>query len=229
MIRVLIVEDDPMVAELNRRYLERLDGFCLAGMVRNAPDALELLHHREVDLVLLDIFMPGTNGLELLSSIRQARLGVDVILVTAARDSVSLQTALRHGAVDYLIKPFQFSRFQFALQAYRRRVRLLDQTALSQEDLDSHLFPSRDAAEEGELPKGLDRNTLKIVWDAIRTRSDEFTVEDLSQQVTLSHVSLRKYLRHLQALDLLAVETTYGSIGRPVSRYRCLAPSRESI
>jgi len=68
MIRVLIVEDDPMVAEFNRRYLAQLEGFTLAAIVRSAAEALTLLEQQEVDLILLDIFMPGINGLEFLAN-----------------------------------------------------------------------------------------------------------------------------------------------------------------
>ena len=59
MIKVLIVEDDPMVAEFNRRYLSMVAGFELCGVASSADDALRLLSRQPIDLVLLDIFMPG--------------------------------------------------------------------------------------------------------------------------------------------------------------------------
>ena len=74
MIHVLIVEDDPMVAELNRCYLAKLEGFCLAGIAGNYLQALEKLKTDAIDLILMDIFMPGINGLELLAKIREPRL-----------------------------------------------------------------------------------------------------------------------------------------------------------
>ena len=98
MIHVLIVEDDPMVAELNRCYLAKLEGFCLAGIAGNYLQALEKLKTDAIDLILMDIFMPGINGLELLAKIRETGHGVDVIMVTAARNTDSVKQALRLGA-----------------------------------------------------------------------------------------------------------------------------------
>src|SRR3954453_13487931 len=115
MIKVLIVEDDPMVAEFNKRYLKEMKGFCLSGIVYNVKDAREFLEKEQVNLVLLDVYMPGTNGLELLHFIREQKVDVDVILITAAADTEKIHTALRLGAVDYLIKPFEFQRFNQAL------------------------------------------------------------------------------------------------------------------
>lgn len=114
MIRVLIVEDDPMVAEFNKHYLEQIGGFALRGIAASVDEGLKLLEKKEIDLILLDIFMPGLSGLELLSQIRKMGKGVDVIVVSAAADSYSIKKALQYGAVDYLIKPFEFERFREA-------------------------------------------------------------------------------------------------------------------
>lgn len=223
MIKVLIVEDDPMVAELNRRYLEKLDGFSLAGIANNSEQALAYLTSNKVDLVLLDIFMPGTNGLDLLSAIRGKQYGVDAILVTAARDKNSVQTALRQGAVDYLIKPFQFERFKSALLAYKKRREFIEEQAnISQTLLDNRVFnQQRVRPENTELPKGLDKNTMQRVWKCICEHPGEFTAEMMADTVGISQVSMRKYLKYLTANDLLSVSVSYGSVGRPISKYRC--------
>jgi CitB family two-component system response regulator MalR len=221
MIKVLIVEDDPMVAELNRRYVERIEGFLFCGIVKNGDDALAFLQEKAVDLVLLDIFMPNMNGLELLTAIRQQNYSVDVIVVSAARDNQSIQAALRNGAVDYLIKPFEFDRMQTALVTFKKRLQLIRESAnLSQRDLDQQVF-ARTLQLDGELPKGLDRNTIKRVWERILEQQEEFTAEEMANYVGLSPVSIRKYLKYFQSVDLLNVEISYGAVGRPVYRYRC--------
>lgn len=221
MIKVLVVEDDPMVAELNRRYIERVAGFSCCGIVPNGDQALEVLKNRQIDLVLLDIFMPGMNGLELLSHIRRSNHSVDVIVVSAARDNQSIQAALRNGAVDYLIKPFEFERLQAALFALGRRLQLIKKHAhLSQNDLDQQIF-SRTLHADVELPKGLDRNTIKRVWEKILEAKHEFTAEEMAHDIGLSPVSIRKYLKYFQSVDLLSTEISYGAVGRPVYKYRC--------
>ena len=93
MIRVLIIEDDPMVAEFNKRYLQEVKGFTLAGIVHTVKAAMEYLKSEQVDLILLDVYMPGATGLELLRFIREKNILIDVILITAAADKENIQTA----------------------------------------------------------------------------------------------------------------------------------------
>ena len=224
MIRVLLVEDDPMVAELNRIYLGRVGGFETVASVRSASEAMQVLQSRPVDLLLLDIFMPGHNGLELMEEIRRQTLDVDVIFVTAARDATTIGKALKLGAVDYLIKPFEFERLKQALERYQETHRLIrgGQT-LDQTELDQRFArrPTEGRAAEG-LPKGLDRNTLDKVLQAIAARPEEpawFTSEEVAQLVGISRVSVRKYFEFLCTLKVLRMEPGYGTGGRPVHRF----------
>lgn len=222
MIRVLIVEDDPMVAEFNRRYLARVEGFELAAVAASGDEALAVLAREPVDLVLLDIFMPGLSGLDLLYKIRQAGSGVDVILVTAAADRNTIQKALQYGAVDYLIKPFEFERLSAALTAYRDRVRLIRANpVLSQADLDRRIL-HKDQHIQSEIPKGLDRKTLKLIWEKVVQAPAAFSTEDMARTVGISRVSMRKYLDFMARQGVVGVEVSYGAIGRPVYKYRCL-------
>lgn len=225
MIRVLLVEDDPMVAELNRIYLSRVPGFEIVASVRSAPEALEVLRAGPVTLLLLDIFMPGQSGIELMAEIRRQSLDVDVIFVTAARDTATIGRALKLGAVDYLIKPFEFERLKQALEHYRETHHMIrDEDALDQAELDKHLArrPAAERKAEG-LPKGLDRNTLDKVMKAITAwpgATPWFTSEEIGQQIGISRVSVRKYFEFLCTLKVLRMEPGYGTGGRPVHRFQ---------
>ncbi|MBP2653143.1 MAG: dcuR [Firmicutes bacterium] len=230
MIKVLIVEDDPMVAELNRRYLEQVEGFILVAVVRSVDEALKIMDGHHIDLILLDIFMPGMNGLELLAYIRKAGKGIDAILVTAACDRHNINEALRYGAVDYLIKPFEFERFNAALAAYRKRsVCIKDQSAMTQAELDERIL-WREYPEQDKLPKGLDRNTLKKVCEYIQSlNGTSFTTKYLADSMGISRVSMRKYLDFLEQIKVLDMEVTYGSVGRPVFKYHCINMNSDLI
>jgi CitB family two-component system response regulator MalR len=225
MIRVLLVEDDPMVAQLNRTYLGRVEGFEIAGAVRSAAEALSVLRAQPVDLLLLDIFMPGQSGLELMDEIRAKALAVDVIFVTAARDTATLDRALKLGAMDYLIKPFEFERLEAALERYRDTRRMIRRgEALDQAELDRRLARRSGEGRRAEgLPKGLDRSTLDRVLRAVADQPAEapwFTSEEIAQQVGLSRVSVRKYFEFLSGLKVLRMEPGYGTGGRPVHRFQ---------
>jgi two-component system, CitB family, response regulator MalR len=223
MIKVLIVEDDPMVAEFNKRYLKEMNGFCLSGIVHNVGDAMEFLNEEKVDLILLDVYMPGTNGLELLHFIREQNIAVDVILITAAADTEKVQTALRLGAVDYLIKPFEFERFSLALVHYQEKNALFEKRKVfNQEDLDNRILHSeqRQTGElTGALPKGLTSSTLQIIMDVIKSKEGSlFSTDEIAESTLISRVSVRKYLKYLTSLGVLEESLTYG-IGRPVYYY----------
>ncbi|EGW38425.1 response regulator [Desulfosporosinus sp. OT] len=231
MIKVLIVEDDPMVAEFNKRYLEQVEGFELIAVAPSVTDALLILDCQEINLILLDIFMPGMNGFDLLTQVRKQGQGVDVIVVSAACDSQSIKKALRYGAVDYLIKPFEFERFKTALSAYREWVSMTkDQEKLSQAELDLRLLHPTPVTMPSELPKGLTRNTLKTVWENIQEMKERsFSTEEMANCVGISRVSMRKYLSFLTDIGVIEMEIIYGSIGRPVYQHRCPKPENDLI
>ncbi|MCW8156170.1 response regulator [Stutzerimonas stutzeri] len=229
-MRVLIVEDDPMVMRLNVDYLARLDGIELVGQCESVPAALELLELLErepVDLLLLDVYLRNRSGLEVLRHLRAQDRNTDAVLITAASEIETVRAAQRLGARDYLVKPFSFERFRDAIEACRRAreslARLPDQ--LGQGDID-RLFSQPAAVEvrrPGDLPKGLTPASLAQVAQAVLALEDEsFTSETLLSATGMSRVSVRKYLKHLNDMQLLEESFHYGQIGRPSFRYRCL-------
>lgn len=231
MLDVLIVEDDPMVGEINRKYLDLVPGFKCVGVATGADEAFAKLAQVHVDLVLLDLFMPGRNGLQVLAEIRSRAQAVDVIVISAASDIQSVNTALRLGAVDYLIKPFQFERFGAALRKYQEERDLFDKRGnISQNELDRLLFHEQVAVAKGELPKGLTRSTLQLVVDRIEQFGDDaFSTEDLSVSIGVSRVSIRKYLNFLENIGFLSTNLNYRTVGRPLYTYRMHAANRHSV
>jgi len=219
----MIVDDDPMVAEYNKRYVDLVAGFQVESVVYSVSDALKRLDMEEIDLILLDIFMPGMNGLELLINLRQTGKGVDVIVITAACDSNSIKKALQFGAVDYIIKPFEFERLNAALLAYQGLVNLMeDQERLSQIELDQCIM-HKDQPLSVQLPKGIDRNTLTMTWKKIKELEQSFfSTEEMAKHVGVSRVSMRKYLEFMKQIGTLQLELIYGTVGRPVYKYRCV-------
>ncbi len=216
MIKVLIVEDDPVVAEMNKSFLDKVPGFSLYGIVDNCEQALEVLRKQSIDLLLVDIFLPGMNGLEMLAQLRSESHGADVIMLTAARDMESVKKALQLGAVDYLIKPVALDRFSAALNKYAERFKLLIEGDLNQRFLDEHILERN---LPNCLPKGLEKQTLKVVENAVGKINSEFTVEQLVEVTGISRVTLRKYLDYLVQKDELRMKQVYGCIGRPVTKY----------
>ena len=219
MVEVLIVEDDPMVAQLNKKYLQMLPGFNLASVVSHGEQALHFIHDNHIDLLLLDVFMPKLNGLELLKYIRISYPKIDIIMVTAACNTNDIQTALRLGVIDYIVKPFTFQRFRTALISYQERVRLLSSSEiLNQDQLDDRIF-TKHVNSSTRLPKGIDSQTLQSVREVIANYKKDFSMSDIVELISLSRISVKKYLDYLEELGEIESHLTYLPIGRPVKRY----------
>ena len=225
MINVLIVDDDAMVAELNRLYVGRVSGFRCSGTASTLSKAREMINDKdlEIDLVLLDVYMQQDNGLELLPALRADARNIDVIMITSAADRCTVQTALHYGVVDYLIKPFQFPRFEEALLSWRKKRDLKNaKSSYAQADVDSLLRSGVQQQESARrLPKGLTPQTLRLVcqWiDAWQER--DFSTNELAAALQISRVSCRKYLIWLEQLHILYTTNHYGITGRPEYRYR---------
>lgn len=225
MIKVLIVEDDPMVAALNRQYVEQVSGFTVSGTAANTDEATEFLSKTEIHLILLDIHMPGMNGIEFLGWIREQKQDLDVILITAASEMEQIQRALRLGVADYLIKPFEFSRFQEALLQYKNNYhKIHDKSRVNQQELDRLLRQKNTSGSEPinlrALPKGLTKNTLHTINEVILSmETATFSTDELAKAVNISRVSVRKYLKFLTEISYLDEDLVYG-VGRPIYQYQ---------
>lgn len=227
MIKVLIVEDDPMVAMLNTHYLEQVGGFELVQAVNSVKSAIEVLEKSRVDLVLLDIFMPEETGFELLMYIRNQEKEIDIMMISAVHDMGSIKKALQYGVVDYLIKPFTFERFKEALTIYREKFTFMkEQQKIKSIGIRFVNFTKKKKEEPTvtkELPKGLTKQTLQLIWQKIESLNGRvFTTDEMAQLVGISRVSIRKYVMFLTDIGVLENEMMYQHVGRPVSKLRCV-------
>lgn len=219
--RVLVVEDEELAAEAHAAYVGRVDGFALAGVARSAGEAARFLEQdRGVDLVLLDMHLPDGHGLGLLQRLRAGGDLVDVIAVTAARDSDVVRHAVAHRVVLYLLKPFTFATFRARLEQYADYRRGLDAAAdgLAQDEVDRMLGTLRPGAPA--LPKGMSPETLREVTAAVRDAAGPVSASEVAAVVGASRVTVRRYLEHLADTGVLVRGQRYGGGGRPEVEYR---------
>lgn len=221
-IRILVVEDDMRISELHQRFVEKLTGFEVVGVSNNITDAAEMVEVLQPDLVLLDLFFPEGNGMDLLKQIRNRDQPCDVILITAAREISSLQEALRGGVFDYIIKPVYFPRFQEALDKfYDYFSQLRKGGALEQKDVDRLLHPHHPVSDEsGAIPKGIDALTLKKVRMVFEhSDAQNLNAEEVGKEIGISRSTARRYLEFLATEGFLKADLIYGVVGRPERRY----------
>ena len=84
MVNILIVEDDPMVAQINLQFIEKINNQTSVDIAKNVKEAMSIIENKVVDLLLLDIYMPEENGLTFLKYIREQGYKIDAILITSA-------------------------------------------------------------------------------------------------------------------------------------------------
>ena len=221
MYKVLIVEDDPMVAMINEQYIKRNKNFEVVGKCQDGTAALTFLKENEVDLLVLDVYMPHMNGFETLRQIRSEQITVEAIMVTAANDRDSLEEALHLGIVDYLVKPFTFDRFQMALEKYiAQNNALKDIETLNQTSID-HIIDNTRKKSEDLFPKGIQERTLIIIMEYLNSNKGRwFTGDDIAAKVGLTGVTVRRYMNYLAESGRVVGEMNYETGGRPCMRYK---------
>ena len=218
MFKVAIVEDDQMVSMLNRSFTCRDKRFQVVKEFSSGKTALPWLLDNPIDLVIMDVYMPALTGPELLWHLRGAGSGVDVIVVTAAHDTQTLEDLLKMGVTDYLVKPFTAQRFQQALDTFcQKRLTLKGQERVNQAEIDWIL--SGLATAKTLLPKGLQEKTMERIRNELH-ELEEGTCEEISVRAGLSMVTTRRYLNYLLENREAESRTRYDTGGRPCAVYR---------
>jgi response regulator of citrate/malate metabolism len=215
---VLVVDDDFMVAEIHRRFVERVEGFRAVGVARTGAEALSAARELRPQLILLDVYLPDMTGLDVLQRLRSDGDRVGVIMITAARELDTVKGALDGGAADYLIKPFEFPQLKAKLDAFAARADALETAGgVDQSLIDSLFSGTGSAPQRAKLPKGLGVETGRLVLDAVRG-AGEVSAAECAELVGISRVSARRYLEHYLRSGALDLRLQYGA-GRPERRY----------
>jgi len=217
----MIVEDDPMVREINSKFLKRLEGFNLYKAVSNLNDAKNFISIKKLDLILLDVYLPKENGIDFLKWIRSQEMDIDIILITADKSIERIQEAFRYGVIDYLIKPFSFERFKEALIQFKNRYSQFKKfDVIEQNDLDKLISSFNTSLNEDDFTKGHNKYTYKAIWDEIEKRNYEyFTAEDLAEKLGIARVTVRRYLEYMEKEKNVDKLVEYGKVGRPQHKY----------
>ena len=225
--RVLLIEDDPMVCEINRQFIKRLENFEIVAIAKNGNEGLEKIIQFKPELVLMEMNMPSMDGIEALRAIRTNNFDVDVIPITAAKDYETIQTCIRLGVIDYIIKPYTFERIEKALTHYLEwKSKLQPFDSFNQVQLDVVLYPSvelevidEEHDEVRQLPKGFNKATLLKVLNYLKETDGGASAEEVATSIGVARVTARRYLDYMEKQQLIQVEIQYGNVGRPINQY----------
>ncbi|QCJ42489.1 response regulator [Bacillus sp. S3] len=225
-IEVLIVEDDLRVAEIQKRFLEQIEGFQTVGIAASYVEAKTLIEIMQPDLLLLDVFFPDMNGLDLLKETKQQKKQMNVIMITAAKEIQRVQEAIRIGVFDYIIKPVVFERLKQSLLRFKdfhRKLVQLEEDGyhVTQQQVDQLLRKEVEIGsnEKVYLPKGIDPLTLEKVLEVLSREGGGHTAELVAKEIGVSRTTARRYLEHLVSEEKIEADLAYGTVGRPERVY----------
>ncbi|MBQ1089809.1 response regulator [Streptomyces sp. B93] len=220
MIEVLVVDDDVRVARVNAAYVGKVPGFHVAGEAHSAAQALlRLAELPRVDLVLMDHYLPDGTGLEAVQEMRRRGHQTDVIMVTAARDVSTVQAAMRHGALQYLVKPFAFAGLRAKLEAYAQLRRTLDGGGEAEQAEVDRIFGALATPTEPGLPKGHSPTTAELVRRSLMAAEGPLSAQEVAERTGVSRQTAQRYLKLLERTGRATLTLKYGDAGRPEHRY----------
>ncbi len=226
-INVIIVEDDEDAANIYKQFTNQIAHFNVVATASSGSQALQLLKVIQPQLILLDVYLPDMNGIELLREIRKKHRGIDVIMITAANDTETVSEAIRGGAFGYLIKPIIIDKLISTLKHYDLVTGQLYRNQSVNQDKIDDLFRSNNkqqssvvGTEKNSYPKGIDKHTLKLVRSKVKDIEGSLSADELGKLVGISYSTMRRYLEYLVSLEEMEVEILYGSVGRPERKYK---------
>ena len=231
--RILIVDDEPLIGELLSRRLSDSGYWC-----ETAPDggsALQKLKEAEFDLLMTDIMMPGIPGVDLMTEARRACPDIAIILVTSVIDLEVAVEALKHGAYDYITKPFDLEQVLISVARALERRRLLLESRVRRQTLEVEVATrTRQLRDALEVIQQNYHSTLQALGTALDSRESESVGHSLrvakyavrlGRQMGLSRAQLR-------VIEQASVLHDFGKIGIPDALLRnrgTLAPEEEAV
>ena len=223
-IKVLIVEDEPILAELNAEFIQRDTKVEVIGIASSLEEAKIMIEKLRPTLILLDNYLPDGKGIELFEHIINNSLNCYVIFITAASDMDTCSKAIRFGAFDYLIKPVSYQRLKHSLERFELFLyRQSLQKHVNQRRIDE-LFnlQTKDFVDINRHSKGIEEITLQKVKDLFMQTNEPQTVDQIVEKANISKTTARRYLEYCVQTKLLTVELNHGKIGRPERLYKRL-------
>ncbi len=218
---VLVVDDDFRVASVHVGFVETVPGFRVVGQAGSAADAVRQVRELRPDLVLMDVYLPDGDGLEVVRQLLAEPDPPAVIVISAANDLVTVRRAVQLGALHYLVKPFGRAELAERLTAYRNaqeRILAIGDEA-TQDDVNGLFDLLRPApaslSDEGRRLAP----TLRAVLEAVASRRSDASAQEVAEAIGISRTTAQRALTQLEQSGMLRLELRYGSTGRPEHRY----------
>jgi response regulator of citrate/malate metabolism len=222
-LRVLVVDDDFMIAKMHGKYIDSQNGYQLVGIAHNYEQALSSISELKPDLILLDVYLPNRSGIDLLRTIRSLNSPCDIILITASKEREIVEEGFRLGVFDYLIKPFDLEHLTNSLIKYTQfRTRLSSNNELNQDILNDLKKLRTPKASISQSQKGIDLRTLERIKHYLTLQPEYQSSDEIALTAGVSRSTVRNYLIYLTEENIVEELLQYGTVGRPQRLYRLM-------
>ena len=222
---VLIVEDDERIAAILAKTINKRNEYEIIGIATNVTEAIDVIDCFSPHLILLDISLKDSCGLDVIKYIREdfVEQAPTIVMLTAAKDVDIIQKSIVSGVFDFILKPISFTRLNLTLQRFiDYSTKLETSQAFEQQDVDLffQVKGSHNSDKTVHLPKGIDTLTLeKITLELNQHQDIAYTAEDMAKSIGTSRTTTRRYLEYLLSINRVKADIEYGTVGRPERRY----------
>jgi len=193
LIKCIIVEDETLTQQVIQNHLQKIDSFELVGICNNAIEAKDILNKQEVDLIFLDIQLPGMTGLNFLRSLENPPL----VVLTTAYAEYALES-YEFNVIDYLLKPISFERFSKTVNKITEG-RLFAQPSKDKENLHDHIFIKSNS-------KFFKVNFSEIVY--IESMKDYLKIHTTEYKL-ITHQTMNEMEKILPAKQFIRIHKSY--------------------
>ncbi len=229
MIDVLIIEDDFWIAGIHEEIVKSIPDLHVSFVAKSSKEAFSFLNECKTlpNVILLDIYIPDTEGLTLYQTLRSTYPTVDIIVITAANDKQTILRTKQYGAFDFIIKPVDKSRLTSALDRYKEFYEVINSKQNFTQAETDKIFHSGSVSENkvdyrqnNQLPKGIDPLTLQEIMSFLTSGAYEpMTATEISKALGMSRSTVRRYMEYLVSMNKAEAVLNYGSVGRPLRQY----------
>lgn len=204
MKKILAVDDDKDVL-FTLKAIGDVADFDIET-IDNGKEAFEMIKEGDYSLVIVDYHMPGMSGLQLVKNIRNTNPNIPILVLTVDESIEIANNFLKAGASDFANKPIKTPDL---ISRINLHLNIADESNKKMEQL-----------KDINIPKGMSRQTLKIIVNYMEEQSEYETIEEISKGTGLAYQTVHRYLKYMNKNNIIKKDLSYGSVGRPIHSYK---------
>ena len=176
--------------------------------VDNGEEALKKFKQNDFSLIMVDYHMPGMSGLKLVKKIREIDQEIPILVLTVDESIELANNFLKAGATDFANKPIKTADLISRINVHIHKV-----------PKESNII---EELKEIDIPKGMSYSTLGIIANYLEENNEFQTIDEISEGTGLAYQTVHRYLKFLNKKDFIKKDLTYGSVGRPIHKYKII-------